>query len=146
MTVRDGERGQALVEFALILPVLLLLLVGLFDLSRAVFVSSTLATASREGNRYAIVHGAQSSAPSGPGSTTFTAPDVDSAVDAIVRRHAIGVASLTISSEWPDGTNARGKRVIVTARAPFTPVLSEFFLGGGLRLTLSGGSVGTIQR
>jgi hypothetical protein len=47
--------GQGLVEFALIFPLLFLLVMGLFDLGRAVFYSSTLNTAVREGTRYAIV-------------------------------------------------------------------------------------------
>ena len=146
MRLACDARGQALVEFALVLPVALILLVGLFDLSRAVFVSSTLATASHEGDRYAIVHGALSALPSGPGSLSYTAPDIDTAVEAAVRQYATGVAGLTVSAQWPDGTNDRGKRVVVTARAPYTPILSDVFLGGGLRVTLSGGSVGTIQR
>lgn len=47
--------GQALVEFALIFPLLFLLVMGLFDLGRAVFYYSTLNTAVREGTRFAIV-------------------------------------------------------------------------------------------
>ena len=52
---RDGERGQTLVEFALILPVFILLLFGLFDLGRAVYAFNTISNASREGVRLAIV-------------------------------------------------------------------------------------------
>ncbi len=52
---RHGERGQALVEFALILPVFLLLLFGLFDLGRAVYAYNTISNASREAVRVAIV-------------------------------------------------------------------------------------------
>lgn len=144
--MRRDDRGQALVEFALVLPVVVVLLVGLFDLSRAVFMSTTLATATREGSRYAATHGALSTQPAGPGSSTFTAPSTDTAVEAVVRQYAVGVAALTVTAEWPDGTNDRGKKVVVTARAPYSPILSDMFLGGGLRVTLSGGSVGTIQR
>ena len=50
------ERGQALVEFALVIPIFLLLLVGLFDLGRAVFAFNTLTNAAREGARLAIVN------------------------------------------------------------------------------------------
>lgn len=52
---RDGERGQSLVEFALIIPIFLLVMMGLFDLGRAVFYQSTLANATREAARLAIV-------------------------------------------------------------------------------------------
>jgi Flp pilus assembly protein TadG len=50
------RRGQALVEFALIIPLFLLLLVGIFDLGRAVFAYNTLTNAAREGARLAIVN------------------------------------------------------------------------------------------
>lgn len=52
---RRGERGQTLVEFALILPVFILLLVGLFDIGRAVYAFNTISNASREAVRVAIV-------------------------------------------------------------------------------------------
>src|SRR2546428_7084085 len=54
---RQGERGQALVEFALLLPLMLLIITGLFDVARAVWQENTLAYAAREGTLYAIVHG-----------------------------------------------------------------------------------------
>ena len=53
--VRDRGRGQALVEFALIIPIFLLVVLGLFDLGRAVLYHSTLSNASREAVRLAIV-------------------------------------------------------------------------------------------
>jgi Flp pilus assembly protein TadG len=53
---RQARRGQALVEFALIIPLFLLLLVGIFDLGRAVFAFNTLTNAAREGARIAIVN------------------------------------------------------------------------------------------
>lgn len=52
---RRGESGQTLVEFALILPVFILLLVGLFDLGRGVYAFNTISNASREAVRIAIV-------------------------------------------------------------------------------------------
>ena len=50
------SRGQALVEFALLIPVFLLVLVSIFDLGRAVFSYNTLTNAAREGARLAIVN------------------------------------------------------------------------------------------
>ena len=55
----NGQRGQSLVEFALSSVVLLLLVGGLVDIGRAVFISGVLAAASREGVR----HGAWFDAP-----------------------------------------------------------------------------------
>ena len=53
---RRRDRGQALVEFALVIPVFLLVMVALFDLGRAVFAYNTLTNAAREGARMAIVN------------------------------------------------------------------------------------------
>jgi Flp pilus assembly protein TadG len=50
---RDG--GQALVEFALIVPILLLLLVGLAEFSRAWSTKQVLTDAAREALRNAVV-------------------------------------------------------------------------------------------
>jgi len=50
------ERGQSLAEFALVLPVFLLILMALFDVGRAVFVYNGLTNAVREGARLAIVN------------------------------------------------------------------------------------------
>ena len=52
---RDRSRGQSLVEFALILPIFLLILFGLFDMGRAVYYWSTINNASREAARELIV-------------------------------------------------------------------------------------------
>jgi len=48
------QSGQGLVEFALILPVLLLILVGVFEFGRALFIYSNLFNAAREGVRYGV--------------------------------------------------------------------------------------------
>jgi hypothetical protein len=49
--------GQTMVEFALVIPVLLLLLIGFFDLGRAVFIKSSLSNAVREGTRLGVIIG-----------------------------------------------------------------------------------------
>jgi len=51
-----GERAQALVEYALVLPILLLLLLGIMEFGILVFNYNTIANAAREGARYGIVH------------------------------------------------------------------------------------------
>lgn len=53
---RHGVRAQALVEFALVIPVFLLIVLGLFDIGRAVFLSNGLTNAAREAARLAIVN------------------------------------------------------------------------------------------
>lgn len=52
---RRGQGGQTLVEFALAIPILLLLTVGIFDIGRGVFYFNALADCAREGARFGIV-------------------------------------------------------------------------------------------
>lgn len=54
-TTRTLQRGAAAVEFALILPILLGLLVGSIDVSLALYDQSVITNASREGARAGIV-------------------------------------------------------------------------------------------
>jgi hypothetical protein len=48
-------RGQTLIEFALIFPLLIFLLIGFFDIGRAIFYYSSLSNAVREAARTGIV-------------------------------------------------------------------------------------------
>jgi len=50
------SRGQALVEFSLVLPLFLLLFMVVMDLGTAVFTYNSLTNAAREGARLAIVN------------------------------------------------------------------------------------------
>ncbi len=49
--MRDDERGAAAVEFALVLPVLLLILIGIIEFSFAFNTQLSLSQAAREGAR-----------------------------------------------------------------------------------------------
>jgi len=49
-----GQQSQALIEFALVSPILLLLIFGIIDIGRAVFYYDTLNHAAREGARAAV--------------------------------------------------------------------------------------------
>lgn len=53
---RQRSRGQSLVEFSLVIPIFLLMLIAVFDLGRGVFAYNTLTNAAREGARMAIVN------------------------------------------------------------------------------------------
>jgi Flp pilus assembly protein TadG len=52
---RRRSRGQSMVEFALVLPIFLLMLFGLIDMGRLVFASTTMSQAAREAARVASV-------------------------------------------------------------------------------------------
>lgn len=50
------RRGQSMVEFALVFPIAMLLLLAVFDVGRAVFMYNGLTNAAREGARLAVVN------------------------------------------------------------------------------------------
>jgi TadE-like protein len=137
MSRRSKTRGQAMVEFALIFPIFILLLVGMFDFGRVVWVNNTLATAAREAARFAIVHGTKSSCPVGPPlagtvipvagtACPYPSPSLQAIKD-VAQKWAAGTsASVTVHvcygavtscSSDTDGANAfnsRGTQVMVT--------------------------------
>ena len=47
----SNKTGESLVEFALVLPLFVLLIVGVFDLGRAFFAFIAISNAAREGTR-----------------------------------------------------------------------------------------------
>lgn len=64
--------GQSLVEFALVFPLFLVILIGMVDVGRSIWANNSVANAAREAARYAIVHGGTKSnpCPVGPPVTT----------------------------------------------------------------------------
>lgn len=53
---KKGERGQAMVEFALVLPVLVLFLCGIIDFGWIFYNQIAINNGCREGARYAVIH------------------------------------------------------------------------------------------
>lgn len=49
------KKGQSIIEFAVVLPILLMVLFGITEFGRAIMVTNVLNTASREGARLAVV-------------------------------------------------------------------------------------------
>jgi Flp pilus assembly protein TadG len=72
--IRRRQGGQAIVEFALTVVLLMLLMFALLELSIFIYTYSVLANAAKEGVRYAIVHGASNGTPSGPSSGSASSP------------------------------------------------------------------------
>lgn len=56
LEARLRERGAAAVEFALVVPILIALVLGIADFGRAYLMQSTLSMAAREGARYGAIH------------------------------------------------------------------------------------------
>ena len=62
----SSDHGQALVEFALIVLFVMFFVLGILEMVVFMYTYSVLADSAKEGVRYAIVHGANSSLKSGP--------------------------------------------------------------------------------
>ena len=133
----DG--GQSLVEFALVVPLLLVLMVGLVDLGRGLQTYVGLANALREVAREASVHGSGATEPWGP-------TDNDATVEARVRARAAGLVAgdIGVTSSWPGGNNARGSEVVVAGTYVFRPIASGLI--SAATLTFSSSTRARIQR
>jgi TadE-like protein len=122
---RDTTRGQSMVEFALILPILMFLLMGFFDLGRVVLAHDALGHAAREAARYAIVHGATATVHGG--SLTGTCPS-----GPLPNPLPPGVTAPTASSSCPypsPSTQAIKDEAIEQARAAGSAVTVEVCYG-----------------
>ena len=131
----SSERGAAIIETALTLPILLLVSVGIFEFGRAYETWQVMTNAAREGARIAVLPN-----------------PVDGAVDARVRSYlelgglnydsSVGVAIDAVDVSLGAAGNASGTRVTVTY--PFTfmvlqpvarLVVSSSTAGGPITLT-----------
>jgi Flp pilus assembly protein TadG len=125
---RRDQRGAALVEFALVLPVLALFLFGVVDLGRAYRLKTQLANAAREGAAYAQYFPAHvdSGGPAcaDPENVVFVARNESSPAGAFsvtVTRASDGTAVTGCDRTVLDP----GAGVVVKTSAPFT-VLTPF--------------------
>lgn len=92
-----GDRGAAAVEFAIILPVLITIVMGIMDFGFAFFVQSTAAGAAREGVReFAINNNAGAARNTATGLMPGGVPGVSAAV-APASCTAGATATLTVS-------------------------------------------------
>ena len=97
------RRGQALVEFALVAPFFFLLLLSIIEFGRAVYYIQILNNAAREGARYAIVHGNESTNPTGPPPGYPISTNADPFAQAVkqqVRTYAVGVIGNVGSTDF----------------------------------------------
>lgn len=125
---RRRNRGQALVEFALLAPVFFLVLFAIIEAGRFMFYYEILNNATREGARYAIVNGANSLVcPTGPAADGSIPCDEDgSDVDDRVRDAAFGAlgVGVAVDAEWSNpADNSRGATVRVWATYTYTSLV-----------------------
>ncbi|MBF6605461.1 MAG: pilus assembly protein [Chloroflexi bacterium] len=115
---RAGRSGQGLVEFALVVPVFLLMVFGIIDGGRFVYMSSVLSQAAREGARTGSVEASwlgkvdpscgQPGGPTCPATAATLKADVLSAADRMVTPFANIVSSQMYISCDPPSTVPSG--------------------------------------
>jgi Flp pilus assembly protein TadG len=132
---RLQERGSSLIEFAVSAVVLIMIILGIVEISRMVLISNAVANAARAGLRYAVVHGSFRTAPTGP------ADDPPSVVTVVKNFAAAApldnsllVGSTTVKVRYLDLSNTPGSRVEVTVVYPYDPFMTYFPWGGTIRL------------
>lgn len=81
-------RGQTIVEFAMIAPVLVFVLLGLVDFMRLIESNSTIADAARQGARQAVANGSAGDLP-------FGAPDLNPCQGTTFVSSAVGQGCMT---------------------------------------------------
>ena len=113
--------GQDLVEFAVILPIFMLLVFGFIDFGRAAYYFSALQNGARESTRHAIVN-----------------PGIDNAgIKTLVQDRLIGLDKddlIALGPFWTDDT------VTITLQfsfQPVNPILSSVFPGGMISMESS---------
>jgi len=116
----SSRRGAAVVEFAIVAPLFLLLVFGIIEFGRMVMVQQVITNAAREGARQGIVPGSSSS-------------QVNNTVSTYLNGTSIGGATTTVSPDPAAATYGQG--ITVTVSVPFTSVSwlpSPFFLGSSV--------------
>jgi Flp pilus assembly protein TadG len=91
--LRHSVGGQSLVEFTLVLPIILLIMVGVVDLGRAYFAYMTVVNVAQEGARY--------------GATNPTAgAQIDSHAQNEAAGSGVSPAQLIVTHSFPNGCAA----------------------------------------
>ena len=98
-----ATRAQAIVEFAIVLPILMMLLVGIFEVGRLIFIYAAVNNASREAARYGSAIGLDAD-PSNPGVTYLKYQYCDGIKN--MARHSAFFTPLTITISYDHGPGA----------------------------------------
>jgi len=126
-----SERSQSMVEFVLVLPIFLVLVMGIIDFGMGFGAYVQLKNAAREGARYAVVGN-----PAGTYPADCTPPVTTSVIGHVcIAVNDLNLADMqSVSVQYPNG-QASGNSVVVRAQYSYqliTPLggLVTFFTGG----------------
>lgn len=113
MITSKKESGQELIEFAILLPLLLLIAFGVLDLGRIFHAAITITNASREGARYGTFYPAD-------------AAGIIAAAQAEAQNSGIDLTSSPIIVECPEGCGS-GLPLRVTVQYDFQLIMGLVF-------------------
>lgn len=146
VSLRRRGRGQTLVEFAMVMPIILLVVLGLVDLGRAVYSYNTLAQSARQAARTAIVNqnvaNVRNQAIASAPTLGLTAANVDVCFKTALTTQAD--CSNPSTDNCPQTDRVLGCLALVRTHMsyqPMTPVISLIWSS----ISLSSTSVGTIE-
>lgn len=125
------EWGQALPEFALVIPVLILILMGVFDFGRAFYAYSAISNGAREGARYGVINPTSRDA---DGLPPYEPDTIEGR--AVAQGFALDPNEFDVDVATPTGTD-QGDPLTVTVRFNFraaTPIIDVIWGGGPLTL------------
>lgn len=147
MCSKVKQRGQATVEFALTIVLVMIFIIGALELIMLMYTYNVLADAAKDGVRYAIVHGTNTGAGncSGPGGSGVTCTDstgtkVINQASAYAGLSLHSTSAMTITPSYPDGVSVPPSRVRVDVSYVYQP----FFGLGWPSVTVSAAAEGRI--
>jgi Flp pilus assembly protein TadG len=109
-----NERGQALIETALVIVLVFTVVFSIFEIGWLMYTYSVLADAANEGVRYAVVHSGADPTGTQAKVKTFAATSMHN------------INAITITETFPDGDTVPPKRVRVTVSYTYIPYLPRF--------------------
>ncbi len=118
VALHRSERGVEVIEFAIVSVLFMMLVFGVMEFGRAIWIYGTVAHTAREGARYAIVRGSES------GRTAIPAD-----VEGYVNQLAGGLTGLTVTTTWDDASKDPGTVVQVQVDRVFDPAMPLVGLG-----------------
>ena len=127
VALRRDQRGQALVEFALVVPILLLLVIGIFDFGQALNYYNQESQLVGQGARAAAVNRCPDGTAIGTGCTSIQSQISQTYANGALKNNPICIS-------LPNGAGA-GKPVTVSTTYPFK--LLGFIGGATINITAS---------
>lgn len=136
-----NSRGTSAVEFALVLPILVGMLVPTADLGMGFYAQMRVQNAAQAGAQYAIVHGWNNGANIAAIENAVTSATTLAAIQASpAPTQACGcaggssIAPIDCSSTCPSGATP-GSYVTVNAQVPYAPLIPYPLIGSSITLT-----------